>query len=58
MIRPVARFMVPGEQQFELRHELEKILPHESRRDLVTSGERFDFAFIPPATFLGLHGCH
>ena len=50
--------MVAGEQQFELRHELEEILTHESRRDLVTPGERFDFAFIPPSTFFGLDGCH
>ena len=50
--------MVPGEKQLELRDELEKILPHEPCRDLVTPSERFDLAFVPPATFLGLYGCH
>src|SRR6266404_1064259 len=53
-----ARFMVPGEKQFELRHELEEILPHESRRYFVAAGERFDFAFVPPTPFLSFYGCH
>ena len=50
--------MVPGKKQLELRDEFEKVLPHEPRRNLVTPSERFDLAFVPPATFLGLYGRH
>jgi hypothetical protein len=47
--------MVPGKKQLELRHEFEKILPHEPRCDFVAAGERFDLAFVPPAAFVSLY---
>ena len=37
-----AGFVVAGDEQFELRHKLEKILPHKARADRITAGERFD----------------
>src|SRR5579863_4188824 len=47
------RFMIAGDDQFELRNELEKILPHEPGCDPVATCKRLDPAFSPTPSFFG-----
>src|SRR5262249_35274396 len=49
-----ARLMIAGDNQLELRRVLEEVLAHESRRNLVAAGERFDSAVGPAAAFFCL----
>ncbi len=44
--------MVAGNKQLEGRHEVEKVLPHEAGRQPITTGQGFDFGFVPAASLL------
>jgi len=54
--RPKPRFVISGDDQLELRRELEKILSHKSRGDFVAAGERLDPGLGPASTFLSFDG--
>src|SRR5262245_56908182 len=46
--------MVAGDKEFEGGFEVEEVLPHEARGDLVAAGECFDFGFVPAPALLRL----
>ncbi len=46
--------VIAGNDQFEPGREVEKILPHEPRGDLISAGELLDFGFGPFAAFFRL----
>src|SRR6056297_1569816 len=50
--------VVADDQKLELRYELKKVLTHETGRDLVAPGQRFELAFSPPAALLSLNRGH
>ena len=51
--RAKARLVVAGDDQLEGGDELEKVLPHEPRADLVAAGKRLDLCFGPAPALLG-----
>ena len=48
--------MVADDEQLELRHEVEEVLPHEARGYLVAPGHRLDLGLVPSSALLGLLG--
>ena len=50
--------MVAGYHQLELRDVLEKVLAHETRRDLVATGDSFDLGLVPAPTLFRFDGGH
>ena len=50
------RLVVAGDDEFELRRELEKILPHEASRYPVAAGQRLDAQLRPASAFFRLDG--
>ena len=48
------RLVVAADEQLEGRHEVEEVLPHEARGDLVAAGQRLDLGFVPAAALLRL----
>ena len=49
---PSRGLWLPTDEQLEGRHEVEKVLPHEARGDLVAAGERLDLGLVPPPASL------
>ena len=50
--------MVACDHQLELRHVLEEVLAHETRRHLVATGDGLDLGFVPAPTLFGFDGGH
>jgi len=50
------RLVISGDQDFELRDVLEKILTHEPGGDGIAAGQRLDLAFVPAAPAFGFLG--
>src|SRR5580704_91306 len=48
--------VVAGNDELELRHELEEVLAHEAGGDLVPAGQCLELAFGPTPPLLGLDG--
>jgi hypothetical protein len=48
--------VVAGNDELELRDELEEVLAHETRGDFVPAGQRLELAFGPASSLLGLDG--
>ena len=46
--------VVAGDDELELRHELEEVLAHEAGGDLVAAGQRLELALGPAPALLGL----
>lgn len=49
-----AWLVVAGDEKLEGRIEVEKVLSHEARSNLVAAGQCLDLCFIPASPFLGL----
>ena len=48
------RLVVAADEQLERRHEVEEVLAHEARGDLVAAGQRLDLGFVPAPALLRL----
>jgi hypothetical protein len=53
-----ARLVVARDEQLEGRGKLEKILPHEPRRDRVAARQLFDASLGPAPALFGFSGCN
>src|SRR5262249_2688455 len=54
--RPQTRFMVSHNDELELWHILEEVLPHKPGSDFVAPSECLDLALRPSASLLGFDG--